>query len=59
MEIVKSITNTNALSQANASSAEDISSHAHDIAEMSNEIREKIKTFKIEAVDKIVVDDYK
>jgi len=58
LEIVKSVTNTNALSQANASSAEDISQHSQDISTMSNEIREKIKTFKIETVDKIVMDDY-
>jgi methyl-accepting chemotaxis protein len=46
LEVMKTITDINQLSQTNASRAEDITGHSRDIAAMAKDLREKITSFK-------------
>ncbi len=46
LEVMKTITDINQLSQTNASRAEDITGHSRDIASMAKDLREKITSLK-------------
>ncbi|HPG50319.1 MAG TPA: methyl-accepting chemotaxis protein [Spirochaetota bacterium] len=46
MEVMKTITDINQLSQTNASRAEDITGHSRDIASMAKDLREKITSLR-------------
>ena len=57
LEVMKTITDINQLSQTNASRAEDITGHSRDIAAMAKDLREKITSLREEDVSGAVEAD--